>query len=113
MTLRNQVADYILNHPDEYNEAILGDQPQRYTTRMRQMDTWGGAIELSILSDIYDIEISSIDVKVRFTPARTHETSSLTRLSPSESTASARASATASSSCTRASTTTGSRSAWT
>jgi len=27
------------------------------------MDTWGGAIELSILSDIYDLEISSIDVK--------------------------------------------------
>ena len=27
------------------------------------MDTWGGAIELSILSDIYNVEISSIDVK--------------------------------------------------
>lgn len=57
------MADYILSHPSEYNEAILGDKPHRYTTRMRQMDTWGGAIELSILSDIYDIEISSIDVK--------------------------------------------------
>ena len=62
-TLRNKVADYILSHPNEYNEAILGDKPGRYTTRMKQMDTWGGAIELSILSDIYDIEISSIDVK--------------------------------------------------
>ncbi|KAH6614718.1 hypothetical protein B0J18DRAFT_469797 [Chaetomium sp. MPI-SDFR-AT-0129] len=61
--LRDQVAEYILNHPDKYNKAILGDYPQRYTTRMRQMDTWGGAIELSILSDIYNIEISSIDVK--------------------------------------------------
>ncbi|KAG7284176.1 hypothetical protein NEMBOFW57_010538 [Staphylotrichum longicolle] len=60
-TLRNQVADYILNHPNEYSKAILGDEPQRYTTRMRQMDTWGGAIELSILSDIYNLEISSID----------------------------------------------------
>ncbi|KAK4156834.1 hypothetical protein C8A00DRAFT_12282 [Chaetomidium leptoderma] len=62
-TLRNQVAEYILNHPNEYNKAILGEEPQRYTTRMRQMDTWGGAIELSILSDIYNLEISSIDVK--------------------------------------------------
>jgi len=62
-TLRNQVADYILSHPNEYSKAILGDEPHRYTTRMRQMDTWGGAIELSILSDIYDLEISSIDVK--------------------------------------------------
>lgn len=62
-TLRNQVADYILNHPNEYNQAILGENPQRYTSKMRMMDTWGGAIELSILSDIYNVEISSIDVK--------------------------------------------------
>ncbi|KAK4244732.1 ubiquitin thioesterase OTU1 [Corynascus novoguineensis] len=62
-TLRDQVAEYILNHPNEYNKAILGEEPQRYVTRMRQMDTWGGAIELSILSDIYNVEISSIDVK--------------------------------------------------
>lgn len=61
--LRDKVADYILAHPGKYSEVILGDNPQRYTTRMRQMDTWGGAIELSILSDIYDVEISSIDVK--------------------------------------------------
>jgi ubiquitin thioesterase OTU1 len=61
--LRQQVAEYILNHPQEYNSVILGEDPVRYTTRMKQMDTWGGAIELSILSDIYSIEISSIDVK--------------------------------------------------
>lgn len=64
--LRDQVAEYILQHPDKYNKAILGEDPQRYTTRMKQMDTWGGAIELSILSDIYNLEISSIDVKVGF-----------------------------------------------
>lgn len=66
--LRQQVADYILSHPQEYNKVILGEDPVRYTTRMKQMDTWGGAIELSILSDIYNIEISSIDVKVCFSP---------------------------------------------
>ena len=63
VVLRQQVAEYILNHPQEYNTAILGEDPVRYTNRMKQMDTWGGAIELSILSDIYSIEISSIDVK--------------------------------------------------
>ncbi|KAK3689970.1 hypothetical protein B0T22DRAFT_183049 [Podospora appendiculata] len=61
--LRQQVAEYILEHPDKYNKAILGDEPTTYTARMKRMDTWGGAIELSILSDIYSIEISSIDVK--------------------------------------------------
>jgi ubiquitin thioesterase OTU1 len=62
-TLRDQVADYIISHPNEYHEAILGEKPERYISRMRQMDTWGGAIELSILSDIYNVEISSVDVK--------------------------------------------------
>lgn len=62
--LRDEVANYILDHPNEYNKAILGEEPLVYTNRMRQMDTWGGAIELSILSDIYNVEISSIDVKV-------------------------------------------------
>lgn len=66
--LRQQISDYILTHPEEYNKAILGEEPQRYVSRMMQMDTWGGAIELSILSDIYSVEISSIDVKVGATP---------------------------------------------
>jgi hypothetical protein len=107
ITLRNKVADYILSHPNEYNEAILGDKPARYTTRMRQMDTWGGAIELSILSDIYDIEISSIDVKVSPRFSNPVEAGLLTVPSPSVSTALAKAKSTALSSCTRAFTTTG------
>lgn len=61
--LRQEVADYIIAHPDQYSKVILGDDPVRYTKRMKQSDTWGGAIELSILSDIYDIQICSIDVK--------------------------------------------------
>ena len=62
--LRQQVVDYILAHPEEYPKVVLGEDPVRYTSRMMQLDTWGGAIELSILSNIYNIEISSIDVKV-------------------------------------------------
>ncbi|KAK0648767.1 hypothetical protein B0T16DRAFT_456223 [Cercophora newfieldiana] len=61
--LRKKVADYIREHPVKYNKVILGEEPLRYTSRMMQMDTWGGAIELSILSDIYNVEICSIDVK--------------------------------------------------
>ncbi|KAK1753527.1 ubiquitin thioesterase OTU1 [Echria macrotheca] len=61
--LRHQVCEYILTHPDKYNKAILGEDPTRYTSKMMQMDTWGGAIELSILSEVYNIQICSIDVK--------------------------------------------------
>ena len=65
--LREKIADYILNHPEEYTKAILGDEPSRYVRRMKEKDTWGGAIELSILSDIYKIQICSVDVKVSHT----------------------------------------------
>lgn len=61
--LRKEIAEYILNHPQEYTKAILGEEPARYVRRMRDKDTWGGAIELSILSDIYKIQICSVDVK--------------------------------------------------
>jgi ubiquitin thioesterase OTU1 len=62
--LREQIAEYIIQHPDQYSKAILGDEPTRYVSRILEKDTWGGAIELSILSDIYNCEIASIDVKV-------------------------------------------------
>ena len=62
--LRQQVVEYIRSHPDEYSKVVLGDDPTKYTSRMLELDTWGGAIELGILSKLYDIEISSIDVKV-------------------------------------------------
>ncbi|KAK4194466.1 hypothetical protein QBC40DRAFT_259970 [Triangularia verruculosa] len=61
--LRAQIVEHILSHPTKYTTAILGSTPQKYCSLMLEKDTWGGAIELSILSDIYDIEISSIDVK--------------------------------------------------
>ncbi|KAK4642037.1 ubiquitin-specific protease otu1 [Podospora bellae-mahoneyi] len=61
--LRAQITEYILTHPEKYTAAILGSPPQKYCSHLMEKDTWGGAIELSILSDIYDIEISSIDVK--------------------------------------------------
>jgi ubiquitin thioesterase OTU1 len=63
--LRKEISEYILNHPQEYTKAILGEEPSRYVRRMKEKDTWGGAIELSILSDIYKIQICSVDVKVR------------------------------------------------
>lgn len=62
--LRREVADYILAHPEKYSQVVLEMDPQRYARTLQDPDRWGGAIELSILSDIYDIEICSVDVKV-------------------------------------------------
>lgn len=63
-TLRREVGEYILAHPEKYTKVILEMEPQRYAQTMLSPDRWGGAIELGVLSDIYDIEICSVDVKV-------------------------------------------------
>ncbi|KAL1858022.1 ubiquitin-specific protease otu1 [Diaporthe australafricana] len=62
-TLRREVAEYILAHPDKFDKVVLEMEPQRYAQTMLSPERWGGAIELSIFSDIYDIEICSVDVK--------------------------------------------------
>lgn len=62
--LRREVGEYILAHPGKFDKVVLEMEPQRYAQKMQSPDVWGGAIELSILSDIYDIEICSVDVKV-------------------------------------------------
>lgn len=62
--LRRQVADYILAHNDKYDSVVLEMPPHAYAQKIQDPMRWGGAIELSILSDIYDIEICSVDVKV-------------------------------------------------
>ncbi|KKY31752.1 putative ubiquitin thioesterase otu1 [Diaporthe ampelina] len=61
--LRREVGEYILAHPDKFDKVVLEMEPQRYAQTMLSPERWGGAIELSILSDIYDIEICSVDVK--------------------------------------------------
>lgn len=64
-TLRREVAEYILAHPDKFSQVVLEMEPARYARTIQDPEKWGGAIELSILSDIYDIEICSVDVKTQ------------------------------------------------
>ncbi|RFN43977.1 hypothetical protein FIE12Z_11787 [Fusarium flagelliforme] len=58
-TLRRMMADYIRQHPEEYSEAVLGSPPSQYCRSIQDPDRWGGGIELSILSSIFDIQISN------------------------------------------------------
>jgi ubiquitin thioesterase OTU1 len=62
--MRQKIADYIHAHPDEYTEAILGMPPLEYCTKITSPHYWGGAIEISIFSNIFDVEICTYDVKV-------------------------------------------------
>lgn len=61
--LRSMVAQAIQRQTDFYNEAILQRSPDEYAQWIQYSDSWGGGIELSILSQEFDIEIASINVQ--------------------------------------------------
>jgi len=70
--LRQIVADGIRDDMVTYSEAILGRPRDEYIATILKPQTWGGAIELTVLSSHYNTEISSIDVETgridRFEP---------------------------------------------
>ena len=61
--LRRIIVDHIRDNPEKYSEAILGSSPERYCARMLRPDSWGGAIELGIISETFGLEICSVDVR--------------------------------------------------
>ncbi|CAK7198791.1 ubiquitin-specific protease otu1 [Sporothrix eucalyptigena] len=62
--VRAEVASHILAHPEKYSKVVLEDtEPAVYAQRIKDPQRWGGSIELQCLSEIYGIQICSIDVK--------------------------------------------------
>jgi len=61
--LRRKIAEVVVAHPTKFTEAFLGQPNMAYCSWIQEPDTWGGAIELSILSFVYCTEIVSLDVQ--------------------------------------------------
>ncbi|KAM4860881.1 ubiquitin thioesterase OTU1 isoform 1-T1 [Thomomys bottae] len=61
--MRRLIAQIVASDPDFYSEAILGKTNQEYCDWIRRDDTWGGAIEISILSKFYQCEICVVDTQ--------------------------------------------------
>lgn len=61
--LRQECADAVLANPDTFTTALLGQSPQSYAAWVRQPTSWGGAIELMILSFLYQTEIIALDLQ--------------------------------------------------
>lgn len=61
--LRSVIAQHIQAHPEEYPAVVLEKDPDDYCRWIQSENSWGGAIELDILSKHFDIEICSIDVQ--------------------------------------------------
>lgn len=60
--LRHVIASAIRNDPESYPDVVLGRPRDTYIQAILQPNTWGGAIELAILSKHYRTEICSVDV---------------------------------------------------
>jgi ubiquitin thioesterase OTU1 len=62
--LRSLVASSIQAEPSVYTKVVLEKSPDDYCRWIQSPDSWGGAIEMGILAQHFDIEICSIDVQV-------------------------------------------------
>jgi ubiquitin thioesterase OTU1 len=59
--MRQIIAESVSNDPDNYSEAILGKPNREYCRWILKPDSWGGAIELAVLSNFYGLEIAVVD----------------------------------------------------
>ncbi|CCE62665.1 hypothetical protein TPHA_0D00210 [Tetrapisispora phaffii CBS 4417] len=60
--LRKIVSDEILKKPDFYNSAILEKSNKEYASWILKKDSWGGGIEISILSEKLEVAIYVVDI---------------------------------------------------
>lgn len=61
--MRHIIAQEVAADPQQYNDAVLGKSNAEYCTWIQKADSWGGAIEVSILSNYYGIEIDVVDIQ--------------------------------------------------
>eukprot|EP00817_Percolomonadidae_sp_ATCC50343_P007695 CAMPEP_0117432508 /NCGR_PEP_ID=MMETSP0758-20121206/11981_1 /TAXON_ID=63605 /ORGANISM="Percolomonas cosmopolitus, Strain AE-1 (ATCC 50343)" /LENGTH=266 /DNA_ID=CAMNT_0005222465 /DNA_START=165 /DNA_END=962 /DNA_ORIENTATION=- len=62
-SLRQVCADIVGNDPTLYNEHYLGRTPHEYLKFIKKDESWGGAIEIAILSDFYEMQICAFDIQ--------------------------------------------------
>lgn len=61
--LRAKIAEKVTADPENYSDAVLGKTQDEYSAWIQSDTSWGGAIELAILSEIFGVEIAAVDIK--------------------------------------------------
>lgn len=61
--MRGLIAVEIQSNPELYNEAVLEKDPADYCDWIMRNDTWGGGIELAILSKCFQVTLGVVDIK--------------------------------------------------
>ncbi|XP_012550108.1 ubiquitin thioesterase OTU1 [Bombyx mandarina] len=59
--MRQIIAMEVASDRDTYNEAMLGKPNAEYCDWIQQPSSWGGAIEVAILSRFYGLEMAVVD----------------------------------------------------
>jgi len=59
---REVIAGIVLSQPSYYTKELLEKSPDEYASWIMDKSSWGGEIELSILSKYLDIEIAVCDI---------------------------------------------------
>ena len=62
--LRKVVVDYVNRDAELYSDTVLGRPRDEYCQWILKKDSWGGAIELGILADWFDVRITCIDIEL-------------------------------------------------
>lgn len=60
---RSRIASVVLSNPTKYTTTFLEKSPEEYATWIQCDSSWGGAIELSILSEVFQLEIVALDIQ--------------------------------------------------
>ena len=60
--LREYIGKIIIDNPLKWTSEILGSTPSNYKTMINKKSSWGGEIEIIILSQYFDIEILVISI---------------------------------------------------
>uniref|UniRef100_A0A061QXM6 Ubiquitin thioesterase OTU n=2 Tax=Tetraselmis sp. GSL018 TaxID=582737 RepID=A0A061QXM6_9CHLO len=63
--LRRVIADAVAGDPELYNSSFLGKEVEEYCRWIQEPHSWGGAIELSILSGHFQKEIAAYDIQTK------------------------------------------------
>jgi ubiquitin thioesterase OTU1 len=61
--LRSRCVEVVLANRDKFNAALLGMRPEEYAAWLAQPSSWGGAIELVILSFLLQVELMVVDLQ--------------------------------------------------
>ena len=61
--MREVIASMVAADKDKYSEAILGRANKAYCNWIQSKDAWGGAIEVQILAEYFQVEIMVVDTK--------------------------------------------------